>query len=83
MYLFGSDCQISLDPVQIQSMNLASSTLQILRHEYFGDLNIVISVGFCILPCYVINMDAVSLFTDSSLLFLANLHCINVLYQFE
>ena len=41
-YLIVSDCQISFDPVQIQSMTLASSTLQIRRHGYSGDLNIVI-----------------------------------------
>ena len=82
-YLLGSDCQISLDPVQIQSMTLASSTLQIRRHGYSGDLNIVICVGICTLLFYAVNMDVVSLFADSSFLFLANLHCIDVLYQFE
>jgi len=48
-------------------MILASSTLQIRRHEYFGDFNIVILVifvGIGTLPFYAINMDAVSLFTD-------------------
>jgi len=60
--------------------------LQIRRHEYFGDMNIVILlifVGICTLPFYAINMDVVSLFTDSSFLFLANLYCIDVLHQFE
>jgi len=80
--LIDSDCQISFDPVQIQSMTLASSTLQI-RHGYSGDLNIVICVGICTLPFYAINMDDVSLFTNSSFLFLVNLHYIDVLYQFE
>jgi len=70
------------------TMTLASSTLQIRRHEYSGDINIVILVifvGIGILPFYAINMDAVSLFTDSSFLFLANLdlYCIDILYQFE
>jgi len=66
------------------TMTLASSTLQIWRHDYSGDLNIFIFVGICTLPFYVINMD-VSLFIDSSFLFLANLdlYCIDVLYQFE
>ena len=82
-YLIGSDCQISFDPVQIQSMTLASSTLQIRRHGFSGDLNIVIGVDICTLPFYAINMDVVSLFTDSSFLFLTNLHYIVVLYQFE
>ena len=88
--LFDSCWYISFEQVQIRSMtmNLASSTLQIRRHEYFGDLNIVILVifvGICTLPFYAINMDAVNLFTDSSFLFLANLnlYCIDVLYQFE
>jgi len=59
-YLIASDCQISFDPVQIQSMTLVSSTLQIWKHGYSGDLNIVICVGICTLPFYVINMDVVS-----------------------
>ena len=82
-YLIASDCQISFDPVQIQSMTLASSTLQIRKHGYSGDLNIVICVGICTLPFYAINVDDVSLFTDSSFLALANLHDIDVLFQFE
>ncbi|RHN57177.1 hypothetical protein MtrunA17_Chr5g0437561 [Medicago truncatula] len=64
-YLISSDYRISFDPVQIQSMTLASSTLQIRIHGYFGDLNIVICVGNCILSFYAINMDDVSLFTYS------------------
>ncbi|KEH32943.1 transmembrane protein, putative [Medicago truncatula] len=64
-------------------MTLASSTLQIRKHGYSGDLNIVICVGICTLLFYAINMDVVSLFTDSSFLFLANLHYIDVLFQFE
>ncbi|RHN44057.1 hypothetical protein MtrunA17_Chr7g0215211 [Medicago truncatula] len=70
------------------TMTLASSTLQIRRYEYSGDTNIVILVivvGICTFPFYAINMDAMSLFTDSSFLFLANLdlYYIDVLYQFE
>jgi len=70
------------------TMTLASSRLQIQRHEYFGDINIVIlviSVGIGRLSFYAINMDDVSLFTDSSFLFLANLdlYRIDVRYQFE
>ncbi|AES58757.1 transmembrane protein, putative [Medicago truncatula] len=64
-------------------MTLTSSTLQTWRHGYSGDLNIVICVDICTLPLYAINMDVASLFTDSSFLFLANLHYIDVLYQFE
>jgi len=83
-YLFDPYFHISFDPVQIQSMTLAvSSTLQIHRHGYSGYLNVVISVGFCTLPFYAINLNVVSLFADSSFLFLANLHCIDLLYQFE
>ena len=37
----------------------------------------------CTLSFYAINMDVVSLFADSSFLFLMYLHCINVLYRFE
>jgi len=69
--------------MQIQPMTLALSTLQIRRHGYSGDFNIVIFVGLCTLPFYAINMDVVSLFTDLSFLFLANLYCIDVPYQFE
>jgi len=47
-----------------------SSTLQIQKHEYFDGLNIVIFVDIYILPFYAINMDVVSLFADSSFLFL-------------
>jgi len=69
-------------------MNLASSTLQIRRHEYSRDMNIVILVifvGISTLSFYAINMDVVSLFTYSSFSFLAylDLYCIDVLYQFE
>jgi len=87
---FYSGWKISFEQVQIRSMTmtLASSTLQIRRHEYFGDIIIiilVIFVGIGILPFYAINMDVVSLFTDSSFFFLANLdlYYIDVLYQFE
>jgi len=57
--------------------------IRIRRHGYSGDLNIVICVGFNTLPSYAINTDDVSLFTDSFFLFLANFHCIDLLYQFE
>jgi len=67
------------------TMTLTSSTLQIRRHEYFGNLNIVILVifvGICILPFYAINMNVVSLLKNSSFLFLVNLdlYCIDVFY---
>ena len=52
--------------MQIKSMTLESSTLQIRRPGYSEDLNIVICVAFSTLPFYAINMDA-----DSSFLFLA------------
>jgi len=71
-YLIGSDCQINFDPVQIQSMTLTSSTLQIRIHGYSKDLNIIMCVGICTFPFHAINMDVVSLFTDSFFLFLAN-----------
>jgi len=89
-YIFYLGWKISFEQVQIQSMTmiLTSSTLQIWRYEYSGDMNIVILVifvGIGTLPFYAINMDIVSLFTDSSFSFLANLdlYCINGLYQFE
>jgi len=59
--------------------------LQIRRHEYSGDMNIVIFVSIDTLPFYAINMDIVSLFTDSSFLFLANLnvYCIDIVYFYQ
>ena len=81
--LFNSDCQINFNPVQIQPMTLALSTLHILRHSYSGYFNIVIIVSLCTLSFYSINMDVVSLPTSSSLLLLTNLYCIDILYQFE
>ncbi|RHN62461.1 hypothetical protein MtrunA17_Chr4g0047671 [Medicago truncatula] len=54
-------------------MTLTSSTLQIRRHVYSRDFNIVIFVNLCTLLFYAINMDDVSLFINSSFLFLANL----------
>jgi len=61
----------SADPIN----DFGVITLQIRRHGYSEDLIIVIlCVGICTLSCYVINMDVVNLFTDSSFLFLANLH---------
>ena len=58
------------------------------RHEFIrGSISshpiLVIFVGLCTLSFYAINMDVVSLFTYSSFLFLVNLYCIDVLYQFE
>jgi hypothetical protein len=69
--LFGSSWQIRFDSVHIQqSMTLASSTLQTRRHGYSEHFKFVIFVGFVTivdsLPLYAINVDAVSLFTDSS-----------------
>ena len=69
--------------MQIKLMTLTSSTLQIRGHGCSTGLNIVKCVGICTLSFYAINMDVVSLFTYSSFLFLANLHYIDVLYQFE
>ena len=54
------------------TMTLASSTLQIRKHEYSEDFNIVILVifvGIGTFPFSAINVDFVSLFTDSSFLF--------------
>jgi len=57
-------------------MTFATLTLHIQKHEYMDDLNIVIFVDIYTLPLFAINMDVVSLFADSSFLFLAilNLH---------
>ena len=83
--LFDSGWNISFEQMHIQSMTLVSSTLQIRRHEYFKDFNIVIFKDIDTLSFYAINMDIVILFAKSPFLFLANLnlYCINILYQFE
>ena len=62
-------------------MTMASSTLQIRRHEYYGDLNIDIFVDIDTLSFYAITMYVVSLFKSPALLFLAtlNLYCIDPL----
>ncbi|KEH15621.1 transmembrane protein, putative [Medicago truncatula] len=64
-------------------MTLASSTLQIRRHGYSGDLNIVICVGTCTLPFYAINNGCCEPVHRFTFLFLANLYYIDVLYKFE
>jgi len=46
------------------------SKLQIRKYEYFGDLGFII-LFVSILPMYAINLGVVSLFTDSSYMFLA------------
>jgi len=59
----------SVNQLQIQSM-IWTSTLQIRKHGYSGDLDLIILfVG--ILPLYAINLDVVSMFTVSSFTFLA------------
>jgi len=58
-----------------------TSTLQIRKHGYFGDLGfIILFVG--ILPLYAINLGVVSLFADSPFTFLV-MFVSYVLYQFE
>jgi hypothetical protein len=69
LVLFDSNCQISFDQEKIQSMTLMLSTLHIRSHVYFGDLDMVIFAGLSTLWYYVINMNIVNLFVDSSFLF--------------
>jgi len=58
-----------------------ASTLQIRKHEYFGDLGfIILFVG--ILLMYAIYLGVVSLFADSSFTFLA-MFVSDVLYRFK
>ena len=58
-----------------------TSTLQIQKQEYSGDLDfIILFVG--ILPLYAINLGVVSLFADSPFTFIA-MFVSNVLYRFE
>ncbi|AES71677.1 transmembrane protein, putative [Medicago truncatula] len=56
-----------------------TSTLQIWKHEYFGDLGFII---LFVAILYAINLSAVSLLADSPFTFLA-MFVSNVLYQFE
>jgi hypothetical protein len=82
-YSFSSYWKIDISQLQVQSM-IWASTLQIRKHEYFGDLNfIILFVG--ILPMYAINLCALSLFPNSSLFYVFSDVCIwcDVLYQFE
>jgi hypothetical protein len=74
------------------SMTIASSTLQIWKHDYSGHLNLLKSiVGIVtfvdIKPFYAINSDAVSLFAYSSFLIFKEFEyiiiSIDVIYQFE
>ena len=65
---FSSYWNIDISQLQIQSM-IWASTLQMRKHEYFGDLVfIILFVG--ILTLYAINLGVVSLFADSSFMFL-------------
>jgi len=58
-----------------------TSTLQIKKHRYFGDLGfIILFVGILLL--YAIYLGVVSLFADSPSTFLAMFVC-DVLYRFE
>jgi len=58
-----------------------TSTLQIRKHGYFGDLGfIILFVG--ILLMYAINLGAVSLFADSPFTFLV-MSVSDVLHRFE
>ncbi|AES95210.1 transmembrane protein, putative [Medicago truncatula] len=58
-----------------------TSTLQIRKHRYFGDLSfIILFVG--IFPLYAINLGVLSLFADSPFTFLA-MFVSDVLYRFE
>jgi hypothetical protein len=62
-------------------MTLASSTLQIRMHDYSRHLNFVIStVSFVIdiIPFYVINLDAASLFADSFLLIFSEIEYVMI-----
>ena len=81
--LFDSVWKISFEQVHIQSMTLTSSTLQIRRHDYFGDLTIIIFVSMYTLSFYAINVDDVSLFANSFFLFLAtlNLYYIDIFFS--
>jgi hypothetical protein len=51
-----------------------TSTLQIRKHDYSGDLNFIILFVVGILPLYAINFDVVCLFANSSFTFLARLN---------
>jgi hypothetical protein len=65
-------------------MTLASLWLQIRRYEYSVYLNIVKFVEICTLPLYVINMNVMSLFANSSFFIYNDFEFIfiDVLYQF-
>jgi len=66
-------------------MILMSSTSQIQRYEYSGDLNTISFVDISTLPFHAINMNVVSLFADLPFMFLTilNLYYINILFKFK
>ena len=77
---FISYWKIYISQLKIQQM-IWASTLQIRKHEYFGDLGfIILFVG--ILPMYAINLGVVSLLADFPFTFLA-MFVSNVFYQFD
>jgi len=78
LYFFHSNL-VHTERSDAQSM-IWTSTLQIRMHEYSDDFNFII-LFVDIMLLYVINLDHVSLFRDSSFMVLAILN--DVLYQFE
>jgi len=54
--------KINFEQVHIRSMTLMSSTLQIRKYEYSGDLTIIVFVGIDTLSFYVINCEFVRRF---------------------
>jgi len=77
----------SADPINDNDFGVVNvadpETWVFWRHEYSNISHICRHI--CTLSFHVINMDVLSLFTDSSFSFLVNLdlYCIDVLYQFE
>jgi len=59
-----------------------TSTLQIRKHEYSGDLDLII-LFIGILSLYAINLDDVSMFAISSFTFIDDVIVSYVFYRFE
>ena len=57
--------------------------MQIRKHGHSGDFKFFILFVVGILPLYAINLDAVSLFADSSFMFLANVEYVIVFDVFD
>jgi hypothetical protein len=78
-----SNCKINFSQLQIQSI-ISTLTLQIRKHGYSGDFSFMILFIVDIVLLYAINLDTVSLFSDSSFTLLVKLNMwLYLMYYFN